>query len=184
MSYTELFLFNQSGDAEGFADIRNSHRGAMAVWLALERKYLPSLPIPAYAGFFEMDGKPYDYHSRTMPSNHEDAMKDIWELANDDRLSDAEQIALATTFDRVVVKAENVGRVVTAFREFEGETSLKEQADAIEGAMASGTIRAIAWNQTSVNGGAWEADYNEETDDYDPYNLDTGGNHWFLFDEK
>ena len=48
MSYTEMFALkeNRSIDYDWKEEVRNSYRGAMAIWIILEKKYLPSLPKP------------------------------------------------------------------------------------------------------------------------------------------
>ena len=47
MSQTEIYGFDQSGNAYFKAGIKNSWRGAMAIWSFLEEKYLPPY-IPDY----------------------------------------------------------------------------------------------------------------------------------------
>jgi uncharacterized protein YaiE (UPF0345 family) len=41
-------------------------------------------------------------------------------------------------------------RLIKAFNEFEGETSLPEQAQVLQGLLKSKTVLAVAWNQSSV----------------------------------
>lgn len=41
MSYTEIYGFDKAGNAYFKDEVKNSHRGAIAVWSYLEEKYLP-----------------------------------------------------------------------------------------------------------------------------------------------
>lgn len=167
MSYTEIVGFDEEGNAYSQADIHNAFRGAMAIWRAMEEKYLA-------IGRF----------SRCVMGSEKD-MREIWDLAGSDNVSDNDKICLTTTFDNVVVKKKDFQKVITAFREFEAETSLKEQADALEEMLADEGCIAVAWNQTSVNENTWLSGggYNEETDEYMPYNLFNGEKHQFIFSE-
>lgn len=74
-------------------------------------------------------------------------------------------------------------KLIDMFRKFEGETSLKEQADLIENAFKNDDdLIAVAWNQTSVNGDAWESEETDEDDNFLPYNLLKHNKHWNLFE--
>jgi hypothetical protein len=116
---------------------------------------------------------------------NDNAMKEIWNLADDEKVSDTDKIALMSTFDRVVVKKEYFDTVIKAFNEFDGQTSLKEQSDILEKMKSDDDVIAVGWNQTSVNGDTWAnfGGYDEEKDDYLPYNINTGEKHWFMFEE-
>lgn len=168
MSYTEIVGFNKEGDAYSQADIHNAFRGAMAIWRAMEEKYLT-------VGRF----------SRCVMGNEKD-MREIWDLTGSDKVSENDKICLASTFDNVVVKKKDFQKVITAFREFDAETSLKEQADVLEEMLADEDCIAVAWNQTSVNENTWLSGggYDEEKDEYIPYNLNSGEKHFYLFDES
>lgn len=167
MSYTEIVGFNKVGNAYSQADIRNAFRGAMAIWRAMEEKYLA-------VGRF----------SRCVMGSEKD-MREIWDLAGSDKVSENDKICLASTFDNVVVKKKDFQKVITAFREFEAETSLKEQADVLEEILADDDCIAVAWNQTSVSENTWLSGggYDEEADDYIPYNLFKGEKHQYIFSE-
>lgn len=115
-----------------------------------------------------------------------EAQKEIWDIVKHPDITDTHKIAMNSTFDNVVVKRENLERLIKAFREFEFETSLNEQADIIEEALKEDSdLIGIAWNQTSVNGDTWtnSGGYDEETEEPIPYNLLKEEKHWFLFDD-
>ena len=190
MSYTSIYAFNTKGETDSSAHIQNAFRGCFAVWKILEEKYLP--PFLRYVP----DGMSIDEHGKcfgyrpsrvtALPTgpNYDDcsAQKEIWGLFNSPLLSRAEKIVLGTTFDRVVVKIEDVAEVIEAFRAFGGDTNLPEQAEALENILAQGKFIAVAWNQTSVCESPWYT-WDEETEDTTPYNLNTGEDHYFIFDE-
>lgn len=189
MSYTEIFGFNKEGFAYGEADVKNAHRGAMAIWRILEERYLPQYR-PSYIPSYIPDEKLEDFchfkPSRCGAFTDGEAMKEVWNLVDDDRLKVCEKIAMASTFDHVIIKKENLLKLITAFREFEGQTSLKEQADIIEKMLAKEDCIAVGFNQTSVNGDTWTniGGYDEDADEVIPYNILTGDKHWELFEDK
>lgn len=181
MSCTELFKFNKIGEAEYLGEVKNSFRGAMAVWDILDRKYLSPLPKP-----FWMEQTDYDQrgYSRICEMSNPQIIKEIWNLFNDKKISRCDEIVLGTTFDNVVVMRENINEVIKAFEEFDGETSLKLQAEILKEALNDDDLIAVAWNQTSVNSDNWcNYSYDDDTDESIPYNILTQDKHWSLFDE-
>ena len=89
MSYTEIFGLTKT-DAFEIGEAKNAHRGAMAVWRILEEKYLPSYPLPVW--WDSIDG---NYYSRTSVFDLKgNAMKEIWDLVKDDKLTQNEKIVL------------------------------------------------------------------------------------------
>lgn len=175
MSCTEIYKFNRQGDAHLYGEVQNAWRGAMAIWLALEEKYLPP-----YESEWMGSGSP----SRVFTMMPE-TMKEIWNLCESDKVTRSEKICLHTTFDKCLIHKEDIPEVVKAFREFKGETSLNEQADILEKLANDDDCIAVGWNQTSCTTPSWE-DYNGYDDENDipiPYNCITGEEHYWLFDD-
>lgn len=150
MSYTEIFKFDKNGNSESVADIKNSYRGCMAVWDFLGKKYLD-----VGASIFDLS-----------------VMERIWNLMDDERVSVNERIVMATTLDKCLVKKEDFSNVITAFREFEGQTSLSEQADVLEELLEDDDCIAVGWHQNSISCEMW---FN--------YNCLEQKEHWWLFDK-
>ena len=180
MSYTEIYKFGKDGNAELFAEVKNSFRGAMAVWNILEKKYLPKY-IPEWA----MGDTSREY-SRSSDFFGK-ALKEVWDLFYSDKISENDKVVLGSTFDNVIVMRNDIPMLIESFRCFEGETSLKEQSNIIERIYNDNkTFIAIAWNQTSVNGDAWESDEimldEEDEEFYLPYNILKENKHWNLFE--
>jgi hypothetical protein len=183
MSYTELFQFGKTGEAEELGDVQNAWRGAHAVWRLLETKYLSPLPRPIWMS-------PEDYekngYSRTSvpPLREVNALKEIWDLWKNENVSRIDKIVLGTTFDNVIVLRDNIEETIKAFEEFEGETSLKEQSILLKEALHDKNVIAIAWNQTSVCADNWvNYKYDDEKEEEIPYNINTEKEHWNLFSE-
>lgn len=158
MSATEINGFDQDGDAHQVGEVENAWRGAMAIWAEVERRYLPEY-IPEWAkgmstDFIQRFHK--DGFSRLTDVLNLDAMNEILELFEKNEVSLVNKIVLGTTFDHVVVKRKDMPRLMEVFRAFEGNTSLKEQADIIQAMYESGEWVAVAWNQTSVNADRWD----------------------------
>ena len=186
MSRTELVAFKKNGEGFHFEDTLNASRGAMAIWMHLEEKYLtayrpkyipnhiPMEKVEEYLGF-----KP----SRTSGGD-EEAMKEIWSLYGKEEVSIADKIVLGTTFDRVLVKRENFEELIEVFHSFEADTSLKEQAELLRKMLEYDDIIAVGWNQTSVTENQWlRTLYDEENDIDVPYNCLIHTNHFWLFDD-
>lgn len=176
MSYTEIYSFGKDGKAKLLGEVRNAFRGAMAVWSILEDRYLPpynpGYPVSGYTP------------KRTSAIFDDNAMKEIWALHKNPKVCMTDKIVLCSTFDNVTVNRANVPDLLKAYRTFEGDTNLLEQADLIEQALADDSeIIAIAFNQTSVNGDTWtnKLGYDEETEESIPYNILEGKDHWSLF---
>ena len=182
MSYTEIYKFTKSGNATMFAETRNAWRGAMAVWNIMDEKYLPRF-IPNWAVRLGEDLTKRYHRTSDMGSSGGGAIKEIWDLYKSDKVSETDKIVLGSTFDNVIVYKKDIPKLVETFRKFEGETSLKEQADILEEAFKKDkNLIAVAWNQTSVNGDAWINDTEKDKDDnWKPYNIKKQNKHWDLF---
>lgn len=191
MSYTEIFAFNKAGlCCEEYA-IKNAFRGAMAVWSIMEEKYLPTYR-PRYVPdsmtmeeFEQRFGYKPSRLSITSVSEKENPMNEIWELFDNKSVSLDDRIVLGTTLDNVLVRRAEIGKVIDAFRNFDGETNLKEQADILAEIMKDKNISAIGWNQTSVNADTWMSIGipGENGEERRPYNYQEQDDHWWLFDE-
>lgn len=196
MSFTEIFAFNQQGDAYPYATIPNAWRGGMAVWREMEQRHLPPY-IPDYVKScnWYKPGMPFEEivkrngfeptRATSVGFKGKNPMQEVWDLADDPSIPEYERIALFTTFDDCLVRRENLERVIVAFRQFGGDTNLGEQADILERAVADPNVIAVGWGQTSVCTGNWgnSGGYNEESGEYMPYNCLAGTKHYWLFDK-
>lgn len=178
MSYTELFYFDCNGDACKLTELHNAWCGAVAVWRALEIKYLP--PCKPARGDAVVEG-----YSR-VTSLDEDMMKDIWRLFKRNDVEESDRLVLGTTFDNVVVFSKDIPALIVALKKFaqdNPQTSIGAQAVVLEKLLQDKEkegFAGVAWNQTSVNQ-PWVFDYN--ADDRVPYNVISGTRHWSLFQD-
>ena len=150
MSQTIIFAFDKDGNSEEYGHTNNAWRGCMAVWDIMGKRHLG-----IGATIF-----------------NETAMKRIWNLMGDKKVPINERIVMATTLDRCLVRNDEIPKVIEAFRNFDGETSIKEQADILREIYDSGDYTAIGWHQNSISCEMWN-DYNYMKED----------NHWWMFDE-
>lgn len=151
MSYIEIFAFDKDGNSESYAEVRNAWGGSMAIWNVLGEKYCGH-----GASMFDLS-----------------KMKEIWNLVDNTKVPMNERIVLFTTLDKVLVKKEDLPKVIDAFRDFDGNDSLKEQADILEDIYNScDEYIAVGWHQNSVSCEQW----------FD-YNCLSGTEHFCLFDE-
>lgn len=186
MSSTVIYTFTADGFCSGeMAEVRNAWRGAMAVWRTLEKKYLPPYR-PCYVPKDISDDMLESYCGYVptrLSAIDQEASKDIWNLFDREDVDMIDRIVLGTTFDHVMVKRENIHRVIDAFETFEGDTNLKEQAEALRELLKDEDKVAFAWNQTSVNAGEWMHSGIFDGEDELPYNFKTQDRHFWLFDE-
>ena len=150
MSYVEIFKFDKKGDSEGYGEVKNSWLGAMAVW--------------------EILGKKYCGHGTSMFNISQ--MKRIWNLVDNKSVPLHERIVLFTTLDKCLFKKEDIPKVVDAFRKFDGNTNLKEQADILDDLYKEDDCIAVGFHQNSCSCEQW----------YE-YNCLSGTGHFWLFDE-
>lgn len=155
MNNTTIFKFNENGESEEAANIKNSYRGCVAIWKYMGDKYL-GIRVPS---------------SLIINSSDLEKMKKIWSLVNDTRITLEEAIVMATTLDDYLVKKEDVPTVIKAFREFEGDTSLPDQADILEKLIDDESCIGVGWHQNSMTCKKW----------FD-YNCLNETNHYWLFD--
>lgn len=177
MSATIIFAFGKDGNIKDSYEISNAFRGAMAVWLELEKRYLP----PAIWKFEPEHPTPPNW-SR-MYGYNDDQAQEVWNLFSNKDVSLNERICLGTTFDNVLVKKEDIKTVISAFKAFGGGTSLPEQAKILEVLADDDDCIAVGWGQTNVCGENWECYECDENGEPICYNCLTGEKHWWLFDE-
>lgn len=161
MSRTTLKAAFADGDMINVKEYRNSWRGAVMIWSYLAERYLGEKWYPGSDGL----------------------NRRLWDLAEAERVPFIERVALATTFDRVLVQGadrELLHHCLMAMATLlPAENSLAEQAKDILALAAS--VRAIGWQQTSVAADFWWVEGDEEAFDGRPYNIDKDSVHWWLF---
>ena len=151
MSYIEIFKFDENGDSESYGEVSNAWLGSMRVWNILGEKYCGH-----GASLFDMG-----------------QMEAIWNLVDDKSVTYDEKIVLFTTFDKYLVKKEDIPKVIDAFRKFEGNTNLNEQADVLESLYEEPNCIAVGFHQNSISCEQW----------FD-YNCIQDKEHFWLFDEQ
>jgi hypothetical protein len=167
MSETEIYMVNLEGDVHHHIGIRNSWHGAMNVWNELARAYFgwENFPLINYEG---RDGQ------------------QVWDLYKDEKVPLNIRIVLMSTFDKVMVKRENLERLATAMEEFASQYlsgSLMVQARILRELAEDENCLAVCWNQTSVSYPPWYI-WDDDDDEKDRvYNINTDKIHWFLFEE-
>jgi len=143
MTYTTIYSVPKEGELKMEAELGTAHWSAPAVWTMVCEEWL--------------DDK--DYHFLQT-----DCSK-LWALSDDERLPFWQRIVLATTYDNVIVKLENLPKVIWVMREFyvefkkrypEHGCHLPEQADVLQRIFDEGTAFGVCWTQTSVCADSWE----------------------------
>lgn len=179
MSYVEIVGFDKDGDAFSLGRVKNAYRGAMSIWKELERRYLK--PI----------GEPLCINGELVPLSRTNSfsgegLQELWDLYKLDEVSLDEKITHLSTFDYVLVRRENISRLLMAFKNFSSDkNNLEEQISIIKKGLET-DITAIGWNQTSVNSNRWlyhDEAYNKDLDEYGPYNCFKNDKHFWLFEK-
>lgn len=179
MSNTIIVPF--AGDGEAVKNkcekIPNSRRSGFAIWIEIEKRYLPPY-VPEYAEGLSAEQFEQQFGSKLtrVTSFDHTALKELWNLINNQDIPYEDRVILATTLDGVIVRKEELEQVICAFRNFDANTSLPEQADALEKLSKDPDVSAIAWDQNDIVDSHWFYDSN-------CYNYNKDHDHWFLFDE-
>lgn len=195
MSSTIIYPFRKDGtcDSDGEISIKNPWHGAMSVWRTLEERYLPQYR-PRYVPQDVTDDMVETwcgYKPSRISSFDPSASNAIWELFdNAEKVSETDRIVLDTTLDDVLVRREEIPRVIKALDDFDGKTENHEaQIEALYMILEdSADYAAVGWNQMSVicddwsNKGAVAVDA-DGIEWKMPYNFRTGNKHWWLFDD-
>jgi hypothetical protein len=177
MSYTTIYRVPTSGGIESVGEFRNSHGSAGYIWTEMVR---------AHHG----EEKAFTWICDKA------LLRSVWALVDDASQPDFVRIAMATTFDGVMVRRENLQRVANAFREFvaahppgDYACSLLDQAVLLNTLARDDECFAVCWNQTSVSDG-WPDIYptcphcgGEMEDEARAYDVSVDSEHWFLFDK-
>lgn len=191
MSYAEVYRFEKDGRARLTGKARDSHGFASYIWQRLGEKY----------GIIK-DG---------ISCLDEETSKRIWGLFKEDYVDLRDKIVLGATFDYAVIIKEAIPKLIEALRSFitefpypiysesEGDTfpiKLPERVieeiekgtivtliEILESEMANPKTVAIAFNATSVNDNAWQAETMGKNDRvyYRTYNINKDDRHFLLF---
>lgn len=184
MSSTEIFKITKHGDVVYHDETRNAWRGAMAIWGILEKRYLKPLPKPIWMSNEQYNDSGYTRSCIPSFGKERHPLQDVWDLVKNEEVSRVDKIVLSSTFDFIVIMKPHLHKIIEAFNSFDGETSLKEQAEILQNLLDSDDdFIGVAWNQTSVNGDMWSV-WNKEKEECDPYDINTGEKHWDLFEDE
>ncbi len=177
MSYMRIFVIKKNGDLESVKKFGNSHRGGPLLWDWIERKYMP------------YDKSKWEFS--VFIHRDKEGMDKFWKLVEDDRLPEYQRIALYHTYDGVMVKKENLKRLVDALEmmasDMEDCGHLLDQVDFLKGKVLDrNDILGICWQQSSTVGSAWGSegviyDENENSRPFNIYKDNYHDQHW-LFD--
>lgn len=166
MSRTTMMLIDSGGNTRDIAEFSNSWGSAAFVWDALYKKYIGG------------DGYLFS----------DENMKKVWALWKDPRLRTVEKVVLLSTFDHAIIERDKFEDAAFAFAEFE---ALHRQPNAIchMGAISQALMDnretdcvGACFQQTSVAENPWLGEYNEDTEDYKPFDMNAE-KHFFVFAE-
>jgi hypothetical protein len=166
-----MYTVNNRGVCHPVHEYGNSWGGAAFVWNALVEKYWPLQP-----------GQKSWERSVGMGGD----MKPLWALRSVRDVPVPERVVLISTFDRVMVKREDLLWTADCFDTFKDAfhtdhkivCSLGAQAIDLRALAADKKVYAVCWQQTSVAEDQWYDNVRRK-----PYNIKTNNDHFFLFDE-
>ena len=166
-----MYTVNNRGVCHGAHEYGNSWGGAAFVWTALAEKYWPLQP---------------GQQSWQRPVGMGADMKPLWALRLNPDVPVHERVVLISTFDRVIVKREDLLWTADCFDKFKAEfhtnpeiaCSLGSQANDMRAFATDKKVYAVCWQQTSVAEDQWWDHKRHKA-----YNIKTNKNHFFLFEQ-
>lgn len=171
MSYTTIYSVPESGEILKAAGYKNAFGSGPFIWSNLCVKYLG-----------------WEKHGWLLSDPAK--LQKLWDLAADSRLDWFERVTHATTFDKVMVRRENLYRVARALEEFVAKyppgdhvCSLLEQAETLRTLALDKSCYAVCWCQTSVSDDVWHAYERGDEEETPLWDISKDKGHWFLFDE-
>lgn len=155
MSYAEVWRFRRKNGKAQFAnEAMNANGFYIHVWMVLGEKYdMPYIP------------------GQERPS--------VWNLFGGERMSVEDQIVMGSTFDRFIVRQENLPRLIVALEKFQNErphATITELVEILKHEARNPDTEAVGFNH-SMNDGYWEPGPNRRR-----YNIRLDNNHKELFD--
>lgn len=163
----------KDGAAVAREECQNSWGGAARIWTALFDKYCKKPDIP------------YDsWLTRGMLGGGEDT-DELWKLAYNTDLPRFERAVLASTFDYATIRQENFYQFANDLLRFDKEYPLAEGVSNHLPYWGEYIVKheheAVGFHGTTVTECLWNV-WDEETDDYIPYDLRTGDKHFEVYD--
>ena len=164
MSRTTVKIIENDGQINDIAELGNSWGSAAFVWSALGEKYFND-----------------KYICVTGDS------KKMWALVDDNRLSKAERVVLAFTFDYAIIENAHFTEAAKLFREFSEQFGKAGEANHLPAianlldAQSNFSNIGMCFQQTSVAEDVWH-EWDDESETEKPYDL-SGNRHFFVFAE-
>ena len=164
MSYCEMLVAPEKGEGMSVHEYGNSWGGAARIWSSLCKKL-------------------YGEESKWLFNNGQV----ISDMRKDSRLTTNEKIALYITYDKVMIRRENLPKVAAALREFVQEhpcpgkvDHLSEWSKHMDELSTADDYVAICFTHTSVGADSWQV-WGEGDNDQDDrmYDLSKDSNHFF-----
>lgn len=168
MSYSTLYVFREDGNAAAHQKYTNAFGAAARVWQALAEKYGRTLHPEGRLPFMM------------------DLWKEIWKIEDVTAIPWWEHNVLHWTFDRALIRSQDVPIFIESMRRFETElpisgfSHLSAVAQTLEDLFSKGdAFLAIGFQHTSAAENAWLV-YNQKTEEEVPYNILKDSNHYFV----
>lgn len=142
MSRTQLFIIQENGDLKLYEEFGNSFRGASLFWHNL-----------------------WNWKNNTKSDHsycHDEKKQEmLWRLDEDPDIPRELRIILISTFDRHMIKRENLSKYINAIEKvlnkgyFEDNGHFETYPKVLENLVERKDILGIAWNQTDTYDGYW-----------------------------
>lgn len=166
MSYCEIITF-KNGVPDDRKEFRNAWGGAARIWTALYDLYLKDRT---------------DEYSNWLS----DTSGRLWKLVDDARLTDVAKAVLTSTFDRAIVAREHFKRFAADLEAFDEafpapENHVSHLWSWVKFVSDLGDdVEAVGFYGTSCGEDLFTS-YDEETDEYIPYNLNEQQKHFEVY---
>lgn len=184
MSYATMFEVPDSGELRSVYQYGNSWLGAMRWWRTLGEHYEPG------PGAKDLHVPDFDFMRDCVMPLDEEPMTRIWKLAAHPEILAHHRAVLKVTFDRCIVRAEDISRLSGDLLKFVAEFGTEGTGHATVIARDLVQVRSlekkefvgVCFNWTSVTD-AWTV-YGEAEDDSRLYDVSRDSGHWFLYQES
>lgn len=166
MSTTTVKGINPGEPADDILELRNSHGSAPVIWDTMAQKYLGLAPFA------------YSFNDEK-----------LWPLWKDLSIPEHHRAVLGMTYDGVVVSKSDYERAARDIRAFLVDFPPNPEyvnhwvaiAEMFEG---KPDYEGIGFHWTSVSEDPFEGEYDEETEEYGPVNLDGKWSLYHFFDKN
>ena len=170
MSSAELKIVKSNGKVDTYEEYGNSWGGHAFIWDSIYKTYLKN-PTIEYDNWMTSDNQ-----------------QKLWDSYKDPKIPTWVRTVMCSTFDHAIVEFDKLIEYADMLDMYSKEFGNPERVDhlpawakACRDIHKKGEAKGICFYATSVSDDPW-CDFNEESEEYDLYDINTGDKHFFVFE--